>query len=121
MLIHTEVALQPGKASANSKFHKRDDYSPIVGRLWPDHRDENCRLVDAPCCWPGGSFVSVPLEIVGSSGHEKVPTRGKPGLERPLEDHEERWHRAASTSVDTTVTRSTMRADVGVAIVPQTI
>ncbi|GFT54750.1 transposable element Tc1 transposase [Trichonephila clavipes] len=26
---------------------------------------------------------SVPLEIVGSSGHENVPTRGKPGLERP--------------------------------------
>ncbi|GFX30583.1 uncharacterized protein TNCV_3462311 [Trichonephila clavipes] len=26
---------------------------------------------------------SVPLEIVGNSGHEKVPTRGKPGLERP--------------------------------------
>ncbi|GFT31738.1 transposable element Tcb2 transposase [Trichonephila clavipes] len=26
---------------------------------------------------------SVPLEIVGSSGHEKVPTRGKLGLERP--------------------------------------
>ncbi|GFV88427.1 transposable element Tcb2 transposase [Trichonephila clavipes] len=25
---------------------------------------------------------SVPLEIVGSSGHEKVPTRGKPGVER---------------------------------------
>ncbi|GFW30309.1 hypothetical protein TNCV_3850801 [Trichonephila clavipes] len=27
--------------------------------------------------------LSVPLEIVGISGHEKVPTRGKPGLERP--------------------------------------
>ncbi|GFU48636.1 hypothetical protein TNCV_1440041 [Trichonephila clavipes] len=40
------------KASANSKIHKRDDYPPIVGRLW-------------------------------SSGHEKVPTCGKPGLERP--------------------------------------
>ncbi|GFW01989.1 hypothetical protein TNCV_1148691 [Trichonephila clavipes] len=26
---------------------------------------------------------SVPVEIVGNSGHEKVPTRGKPGLERP--------------------------------------
>ncbi|GFT09183.1 transposable element Tcb2 transposase [Trichonephila clavipes] len=26
---------------------------------------------------------SVPLEIVGSSGHEKVPMREKPGLERP--------------------------------------
>ncbi|GFV44278.1 transposable element Tc1 transposase [Trichonephila clavipes] len=40
---------------------------------------------------------SVPLENVGSSGHEKVPTRGKP------------------------VTRSTIRADAGVAILPQTI
>ncbi|GFU53540.1 transposable element Tcb2 transposase [Trichonephila clavipes] len=40
---------------------------------------------------------SVPLEIVGSSEHEEVPTRGK------------------------SVTRSTIRADVGVAIVPQTI
>ncbi|GFU35720.1 transposable element Tc1 transposase [Trichonephila clavipes] len=40
---------------------------------------------------------SVPLEIVGSSGHEKVPTRGKP------------------------LTRSAIRADVGEAIVPQTI
>ncbi|GFV48599.1 hypothetical protein TNCV_5068841 [Trichonephila clavipes] len=26
---------------------------------------------------------SVPLGIVGSSGHEKVPTGGKPGLENP--------------------------------------
>ncbi|GFY19262.1 hypothetical protein TNCV_4226261 [Trichonephila clavipes] len=26
---------------------------------------------------------SVPLEIVGSNEHEEVPTRGKPGLERP--------------------------------------
>ncbi|GFV93872.1 hypothetical protein TNCV_1811271 [Trichonephila clavipes] len=33
---------------------------------------------------------SVPLEIVGSSGHEKVPTRGKPGLERPGRPREER-------------------------------
>ncbi|GFV60518.1 hypothetical protein TNCV_3471531 [Trichonephila clavipes] len=26
---------------------------------------------------------SVPLEIVGGSGHEKVPMQRKPGLERP--------------------------------------
>ncbi|GFU91384.1 hypothetical protein TNCV_2541521 [Trichonephila clavipes] len=41
---------------------------------------------------------SVPLEIVGSSGHEKVPTRGKPGLS-DQEDHEERRSkdRVAST------------------------
>ncbi|GFV11775.1 transposable element Tcb2 transposase [Trichonephila clavipes] len=40
---------------------------------------------------------SVPLEIVESSGHGKVPTRGKPGLDQ--EDHEERGSkdRAAST------------------------
>ncbi|GFU12970.1 hypothetical protein TNCV_1457001 [Trichonephila clavipes] len=44
--------------------------------------DENCRLVDAQCCCPGG-LLGVSLEIVGSSGHEKVPTRGKPGLELP--------------------------------------
>ncbi|GFX28501.1 transposable element Tc1 transposase [Trichonephila clavipes] len=62
---------------------------------------------------------SVPLEIVGSSGHEKVPTRGKPGLERPGRPREERIVRQAL--VDPTVTRSTIRADVGVAIVPQTI
>ncbi|GFV76829.1 uncharacterized protein TNCV_4730491 [Trichonephila clavipes] len=59
------------------------------------------------------------LEIVGSSGYEKVPTRGKPGLG---EDHEERGSkdRVASTC-GPTVSRSTIRADVGVAIVPQTI
>ncbi|GFW30171.1 hypothetical protein TNCV_1054821 [Trichonephila clavipes] len=38
-----------------------------------------------------GIFRSVPLEIVGSSGHEKVPTRGKPGLERPGRPRGERF------------------------------
>ncbi|GFV68971.1 transposable element Tcb2 transposase [Trichonephila clavipes] len=65
---------------------------------------------------------SVPLEIVGSSGHEKVPTRGKPGLERPGRPRGERDRRIVRQAlVDPTVTRSTIRADVGVAIVPQTI
>ncbi|GFU86437.1 HTH_Tnp_Tc3_2 domain-containing protein [Trichonephila clavipes] len=62
---------------------------------------------------------SVPLEIVGSSGHEKVLKRGKPGLERPGRPRGERIVR--QELVDPTVTRSTIRADVGVAIVPQTI
>ncbi|GFU12501.1 transposable element Tc1 transposase [Trichonephila clavipes] len=43
---------------------------------------------------------SVPLEIIGSSEDEKVLTRGKP---------------------DPTKTRSTIREDIGVTIVPQTI
>ncbi|GFT13544.1 HTH_Tnp_Tc3_2 domain-containing protein [Trichonephila clavipes] len=62
---------------------------------------------------------SVSLEIVESSGHEKVPTHGKPGLERPGRPRGERIVRQAL--VDPTVTRSTIREDVGVAIVPQTI
>ncbi|GFV53339.1 hypothetical protein TNCV_33761 [Trichonephila clavipes] len=53
---------------------------------------------------------SVPLEIVGSSGHEKAPTRGKPGLERPGRPRGERIGRQAL--VDPTVTLSTIRADV---------
>ncbi|GFV55772.1 transposable element Tcb2 transposase [Trichonephila clavipes] len=64
-------------------------------------------------------FRSVLLEIVGSSGHEKVPMRGKPGLEHPGRPQGERIVRQAL--VDPTVTRSMIRANVGVAIVPQTI
>ncbi|GFT56577.1 HTH_Tnp_Tc3_2 domain-containing protein [Trichonephila clavipes] len=62
---------------------------------------------------------SVPLEIVGNSGHEKVPTRGNSDLERPGRREDRRIVRQAL--VDPTVTRSTIREDVGVAIVPQTI
>ncbi|GFY13042.1 transposable element Tcb2 transposase [Trichonephila clavipes] len=58
-------------------------------------------------------------EIVGSSGHEKVPTCEKQGLERPGRPRGERIVRQAL--VDPTVIRSTIRAVVGVAIVPQTI
>ncbi|GFX53456.1 transposable element Tcb2 transposase [Trichonephila clavipes] len=63
----------------------------------------------------------VPLEIVGSSGHEKVLTRGKPGLERPGRPRGEDRRIVRQALVDPLVTRSTIRADVGVAIVPQTI
>ncbi|GFV71534.1 HTH_Tnp_Tc3_2 domain-containing protein [Trichonephila clavipes] len=65
---------------------------------------------------------SVPLEIVGSSGHEKVPTRGKPGQPEATrkttrrEDRRIAWQALA----DPTVTRSTIRADVFLAIIPQT-
>ncbi|GFV42533.1 transposable element Tcb2 transposase [Trichonephila clavipes] len=65
---------------------------------------------------------SGPLEIVGSSGHEKVLTRGKPCLERPGRPRGGEDRRIVRQAlVDPTVTRSTIRADVGVAIVPQTI
>ncbi|GFW14505.1 transposable element Tcb2 transposase [Trichonephila clavipes] len=60
------------EASANSKFHKRDDYPPIVGRLWKTTKREDRRNVQ-------------------------------------------------QALVNPTVTRSTIRADVDVAIVTQTI
>ncbi|GFX27221.1 hypothetical protein TNCV_1564011 [Trichonephila clavipes] len=41
---------------------------------------------------------SVPLEIVGSSGHEKVPTRGKPGMERPGRPRGERIEGSSAAS-----------------------
>ncbi|GFW79247.1 transposable element Tcb2 transposase [Trichonephila clavipes] len=64
---------------------------------------------------------SVPLEIVGSSGHEKVLTRGK-RVWSDQEDHEERGSKDRDQElVNPTVTRSTKRGDVGVAIAPQTI
>ncbi|GFV14483.1 transposable element Tc1 transposase [Trichonephila clavipes] len=65
---------------------------------------------------------SVPLEIVGSSGHEKVPTRRKTGsgATRKTTRREDR-RIVRQALVDPTVTRSTIRANVGVAIVPQTI
>ncbi|GFV30992.1 HTH_Tnp_Tc3_2 domain-containing protein [Trichonephila clavipes] len=63
----------------------------------------------------------VPLEIAGSSGHEKVPTRGKLGLERPGRPRGKRIEGSCASTCGPTVTRSTIRADVDVAIVPQTI
>ncbi|GFV37309.1 transposable element Tcb2 transposase [Trichonephila clavipes] len=60
-------------------------------------------------------------EIVGSSGYEKVPTRGKPGLERPGRPRGERGSKDRAASPCGPHSDSTIRADVGVAIVPQTI
>ncbi|GFW15139.1 hypothetical protein TNCV_172861 [Trichonephila clavipes] len=63
----------------------------------------------------------MPLQIVGSSGHEKVSICGKPSLERPGRPRGERIEGSCGKHLWTPVTRSTIRADVGVAIVPQTI
>ncbi|GFU86858.1 transposable element Tc1 transposase [Trichonephila clavipes] len=65
---------------------------------------------------------SVPLEIGGSSGHEKVThaRKTRSGATRKNTRREDR-RIMQQALVDPTVTRSTIRADVGVAIVPQTI
>ncbi|GFX10325.1 transposable element Tcb2 transposase [Trichonephila clavipes] len=60
---------------------------------------------------------SVPLEVVGSSGH--VRKTGSGATRKTTRREDRRIVRQAL--VDPTVTRSTIRADVGVAIVPQTI
>ncbi|GFT30862.1 HTH_Tnp_Tc3_2 domain-containing protein [Trichonephila clavipes] len=103
--------------------HTHDPFSKSFKNLSrPDHRDENCRLVDAPCCWPGGLFGVCRQKLLGA-----VDTRTYPCAEnRVWSDQENREERedgriVRQALVDPTVTRSTVRADVGVAIVPQTI
>ncbi|GFY01129.1 transposable element Tc1 transposase [Trichonephila clavipes] len=74
--------------------------------------------------FPSKSHYIFPInrisEIVGSSGQEKVPTRGKPGATRKTTRREDgRITRQAL--VERVTVGSTIRLDVGVAIVPQTI
>ncbi|GFS69187.1 HTH_Tnp_Tc3_2 domain-containing protein [Trichonephila clavipes] len=88
------------KASANSKIHKRDNHPSIVRRLWQAKHARNC--------W----------EKWTREGTHAWKTRS--GTTRKTTRRENRrivWQ----ALVDSTVTRSTIRADVGVAIVPQTI
>ncbi|GFW15884.1 transposable element Tcb2 transposase [Trichonephila clavipes] len=67
-------------------------------------------MVDSPCYWPGG--------LVGTRRYPRAENR----VWGDQEEHEERGSKdRAARLVDPTVTRSTIRADVGVAIVPQTI
>ncbi|GFU37378.1 transposable element Tc1 transposase [Trichonephila clavipes] len=89
----------------------------------PDHRDANCRLVDASCCWPGVSFgvwcaVRNCCEQWTREGTHARKT-GSGATRKTTRREDRRIVRQAL--VDPTVTRSTIRADVGVAIVPQTI
>ncbi|GFW04971.1 transposable element Tcb2 transposase [Trichonephila clavipes] len=64
----------------------------------PDHREENCRLVDAPCCWPGGSFGVCRKKLLGAVDTRRYP-RAENRVWSDQEDHEERGSkdRAAST------------------------
>ncbi|GFX02586.1 transposable element Tc1 transposase [Trichonephila clavipes] len=121
MLLHAEVVLHSGRACYISQIHKRDDYPPIVGRLWPDHRDETagwstCRVsgkVNRSECavrnwWEQWTREGTHARKTGSGATRKITRR---------EDRRIVWQ----ALVDPTVTLSTVRADVGVAIVPQTI
>ncbi|GFV82339.1 transposable element Tcb2 transposase [Trichonephila clavipes] len=88
----------------------------------PDNREENCRLVDAPCCWPGGSFGVCRSKLLGAVDTRRYPpTRGKPCLERPGRPRGERIEGSCCKHLWTPLTRSTIPADLGVAIVSQTI
>ncbi|GFS70710.1 uncharacterized protein TNCV_520941 [Trichonephila clavipes] len=77
------------EASANSKTRKRDDYPPIVGRLW---------LVDVPGCWRGGSFGVCRYKLLGAVDTRRYP-RAENRVWSDQEDHEERGSkdRAVST------------------------
>ncbi|GFX53484.1 HTH_Tnp_Tc3_2 domain-containing protein [Trichonephila clavipes] len=92
--------------------------SDDVSAKRPDHRDENCRLVDAgqvdrsECavrnCWNQWILEGTHVRKTGSGANRKTTRREDRRI-------------VQQALVDSKVTRSTIRADVGVAIVPQTI
>ncbi|GFY08145.1 HTH_Tnp_Tc3_2 domain-containing protein [Trichonephila clavipes] len=82
------------EASANSKIYKRDDYPPFVGRLGN--------------CWKQWTREGTHARKTGSGATRKTTRREDRTIVR-------------QALVDPTVIRSTIGADVGVAIVPQTI
>ncbi|GFY12945.1 transposable element Tc1 transposase [Trichonephila clavipes] len=87
----------------------------------PDHRDENCRLVDAPCCCQVDHSECAVRNCSEQWTREVTHTRKTgPGATRKTTRGEDR-RIVRQARVDPTVTRSMIRADVGVAIVPQTI
>ncbi|GFW69523.1 transposable element Tcb2 transposase [Trichonephila clavipes] len=113
MLIHAEVALQSGRGCYISQGKFEEDISSNQSEssylaLSQVKNSEKPPSRQSTVATPPGSYRpanrhhatqqnagpravllarwivrSVPLEIVGSSEHEKAPTRGKPGLERP--------------------------------------
>ncbi|GFT62788.1 hypothetical protein TNCV_4854911 [Trichonephila clavipes] len=115
--ITASISLLPPLTHKNWRFPVG-----VVSLREPDHREENCRLVDAPCCRPGGTFECA-VRNCWEQWTRKVPTRGKPGLERTRKTTRRDDQRIYFFLLVgfLRVTRSTRRADVGVAIVPQTI
>ncbi|GFS57102.1 HTH_Tnp_Tc3_2 domain-containing protein [Trichonephila clavipes] len=79
------------------------------------------RLVDAPCCWPGGSFECAVRNCWEQWTRECNHARktGSGATRKTTRREDRRIVRQAL--VDSTVTRLTIRTDVGVAIDPQTI
>ncbi|GFW30919.1 HTH_Tnp_Tc3_2 domain-containing protein [Trichonephila clavipes] len=94
-------------ASANSKIHKRDDYPPIVGTLTRRVAGQvdrsECAVRD---CWEQWTREGTHARKTGSGATRKATRREDRRIVR-------------QALVDPTVARSTIRADVGVAIVPQ--
>ncbi|GFX75728.1 transposable element Tcb2 transposase [Trichonephila clavipes] len=64
----------------------------------PDHRDENYKLVETPCCWPGGSLGVYRYKLLGAMDKRRYPC-AENWVWSDQEDHEERGSndRAAST------------------------
>ncbi|GFU33956.1 hypothetical protein TNCV_656221 [Trichonephila clavipes] len=70
------------------------------------------RLVDVPCCWPGGSFGVCRKKLLGAVDTRRYP-RAENRVWSDQEDIEERDRRIVRQAlVDPTVTRSTIRADI---------
>ncbi|GFV16116.1 HTH_Tnp_Tc3_2 domain-containing protein [Trichonephila clavipes] len=94
-------------------IHKRDDYPPIVGRLWLVETHRVAGQVDRSECAVRNSWEQWTREGTHAWKTGSGPTRNTTRI------GDQRITRQAL--VAPTVTRSTIRADVDVEIAPQTI
>ncbi|GFX94544.1 hypothetical protein TNCV_3087731 [Trichonephila clavipes] len=79
---------------------------------------DGLKLVDAPCCWPSGSFRVCRQKVLGAVDTRRYPrAQNRSGVTRKTTRREDR-RIVRKELVNPTVTRSTIRADVGAAIVP---
>ncbi|GFX11896.1 transposable element Tcb2 transposase [Trichonephila clavipes] len=87
----------------------------------PDHREENCRLVDAPCCCQVDRSECAVRNCCEQWTREgTLAWKTGSGVTRKTTRREDQ-RIVRQALVDPTVTRSTIRAYVSIAIVPQTI
>ncbi|GFU25520.1 HTH_Tnp_Tc3_2 domain-containing protein [Trichonephila clavipes] len=62
-----------------------------------DYRDENCRHLDVPCCWPGGSFGVCRSKLLGAVDPRRY-LRVENRVWSDQEDHEERGSKDRAAS-----------------------
>ncbi|GFU84859.1 HTH_Tnp_Tc3_2 domain-containing protein [Trichonephila clavipes] len=122
------ISFSPNKRWGAAKIIYRRQRSLTLGQMTRGRSSSICGRVALQPDIPDGrkknpiaSILVFEPNDVWYSGHEKVPTRKTGSVATRKTTRREDRRIVGQELVDLTVTRSTIRADVGVAIVPQTI